>query len=215
MPLGVDECGKFASDYGVMSHLACAAQGTSGLPVGLHLTIATLVLAVIFLLKGAFLLWGSEASHKRAMALLYNRGASITLWAVAVAWVLWETLKLGPADFGDLKWPLFTLFAALGISSIWMLKDYLIVRAGCVLWLLLAWRFLKAAFLRPEGSRLLMVGVVYLLIVAALYLAVAPWRARDILEALAPGKKLRGVVGKIVFGVGALLMLAAATYRWA
>lgn len=179
-----------------------------------YMTLATLVLGALLLVKGMGILaqGGKYLAFKKKM--LYNRTAAVALWAVAVAWTLWEVTKLGPADFGNFKNLLFGVFLALGIASVWMLRDYLIVRAASVIALYFSWWGLKAAYLQPQWTRLIFVTAVYAVIVAALYFAVAPWRARDIIEALNKKPRLRKAVGGAYVALGVLLLVVGATYRW-
>jgi hypothetical protein len=180
----------------------------------LALTIATVLFALILLIKGSAVVIGKEKFLDFAQKFLYNRAAAIIVWTIAVAWTLWETSKLGPSDFGSFKVLLFVIFAALGILSVWLLRDYLVVRAIAVIHLYLCWWFLKAAFLQPEWTRLFLVVPVYLTIVAALWLAAAPWRARDFLEWTRRKPAHRKLAGwaQIIYGV--LLLVVAATYRF-
>ena len=180
-----------------------------------YLTLATVILGLLVSVKGALALWGGKKFTSWSRDMLYNRPAALVVWTLAVAWTLWEVLKLGPADFGSFKVPLFLVFLGVGISSVWMLRDYLIVRGACVLALYASWWMLKAAYLRPEGTRLIFVTVVYLMIVGALYLAVAPWRARDIVDALEKRTKLRKWVGYGYVALGFLLLGVAVSYRFA
>ncbi len=179
-----------------------------------YMTLATILIGLLILVKGVGILakGGKYLAMKKKM--LYNRPLGVVVWTAAVAWTLWEVTKLGPADFGNFKTLLFGIFLALGVSSIWMLKDYLIVRAGSVLMLLISWWCLKAAYLQPQWTRLIFVTTVYAMIVAALYFAVAPWRARDILEALGKNAKLRKTVGRAYVILGGLLIVVGITYRW-
>jgi hypothetical protein len=180
----------------------------------LGLTIATVIFAAILIVKGTVVAWGGKGFLSFAQKFLYNRTAGIVLWGIAVAWTLVETMKLGPADFGSFKYLLFALFAFLGVASVWMLKDYLVVRGVALLHLYICWWFLKAAFLQPEWTRLFLVVPVYLTIVAALWLTVAPWRVRDLIKWMGENPKGQKMVGLAHLVYGVLLLVVAGTYRF-
>jgi len=179
-----------------------------------NLTLATAGLGVLILLKGFGVLARKGKYLEAKKKLLYNRTAGVLLWSLAVAWTLWEVTKLGPADFGNFKNVLFAIFLALGISSVWMLKDYLMVRAACVVWLFISWWLLKAAYFEPVWTKVFFVTSVYVTIVGALYFAVAPWRARDIMDAMIKKPKLRRTMGWVYVAWGMGLLAAAVSYRF-
>lgn len=169
---------------------------------------------MLVLLKGAGVLVKKGKLLEWKKKMLYNRPLGVALWTAAVVWTLWEVTKLGPADFGNFKNLLFVIFLGLGVSSIWMLKDYLLVRAGCVVWLFVSWWLLKTAYLQPEWTKVFFVASVYVTIVGALYFVVAPWRARDILETLKKKPQLRRTVGWAYVAWGLVLVGAAVSYRF-
>lgn len=178
----------------------------------MELTLATGLLAALLIGKGVSVLVGGVKALEWKRKMLYHRGAGIALWAVAVAWTLWEVTKLGPSDFGNFKGPLFVIFAGLGVASVWMLKDYLVVRAGAVIWLYTSWWLLKAAYLQEPWTRLIFVTVVYATIVGCLWLAVAPWRVRDVMDWMIKHKKARTMAAWGYVVVGGVLLVVALTY---
>lgn len=178
------------------------------------LTLATVIFAFILIFKGSLIVSGGEKFLRGALQFLYYRPAAIVLWLLGVVWTLVEVTKLGPADFGSFKGILFVLFAGLGVASLWMLRDYLVVRAVALLSLFICWWFLKTTFLQPPLTRLLLVLPIYLTIIAALALTVAPWRMRDFFQWLLNSKKAAAIVGWGQIAYGALLLIVAATYRW-
>ena len=179
-----------------------------------ELTLATAVVAGFVLLKGILVLACGEKFCAWGKTVLYGRAIGIVVWSLAVIWTLWEVTKLGPADFGSFKVALFFVFLGLGISSVWMLKDYLFVRGAAVLALFVSWWLLKAAYLRPEWTRLIYVAVVYVIVVAALYFAVAPWRMCDIVVSLEKNKLAQKIVGGWYVALGLVLVGVAASYRF-
>jgi hypothetical protein len=167
-----------------------------------------MIVGALFVGKGLYMVITGREQIEKNRAILYNRPLAIVLWVAAVAWVLWETMKLGPADFGDFKGILFILFAGLGLSSIWMLKDYLVVRAMGLLALMAVWWVLKATFLEPTWTRLLLVIPSYAAIIAAMWFTVAPWRAKDLFDWLVGSPRRAVWIGWAVIAYGAALLLS-------
>lgn len=176
------------------------------------LTIVTLLLALVLLGKGIFSLMKGPLLKEPTLELLYDRKLAIGLWSAAIIWTLIEVLKLGPADFGSYKVLLFVLFGGMGIGAVWMLRDYLIVRAVSVLWLYLAWWLLQAAYMQPQWTRLFVVFLVYVGIVKALWLAVAPWRARQFVNWLYKKPIHYKSLSWVYIAYGLLLAVVGATY---
>ncbi len=168
-----------------------------------------IAVGVLFMLKGAYLALAGVARIQKNREILYNRPWAIAIWTIAVAWVLVETLKLGPSDFGDFKVLMFIIFAGLGISSIWMLRDYLVVRAAAILTLMIVWWVLKATFLQPTPARLLLVVPCYVAILGAFWLTVVPWRARDIFDWMANSPRRGPIIGSAIAVYGLILTLSA------
>jgi len=179
----------------------------------MSLTLATLLMAVALLAFGGVLLWRGAAAVGFLRAHLRSQAAAGVLFGVAAAWFLYYVLNLGPADFGQYRHLLFILFGAVALSSFFYVKDFLAVRGGVILYLLIAAQLLQAAFGHWEiPQRLFLVTLVYAGIVAALYLGTVPYRMRDLLDWLQPRAALVRAAGGVSAGYGALLLVLALTY---
>ncbi|MCC5788150.1 MAG: hypothetical protein JJT75_00825 [Opitutales bacterium] len=148
----------------------------------MSLSLATYFLGFLFLLTGAVLVSGHEQVRYWTRRFPRSETAAWVLMAVAGGWFLWHVWNLGEADFGQFRGILFLIFATLAVLSCVYAKDFLSVRAACILFLLLANVFLSAAFMQEPRSRLFMVTPVYFGIILALYLTLSPFRLRDFIE---------------------------------
>ena len=175
--------------------------------------VAATLLAGVALLAAGGLLWAYPPVFRRALrGFPRSDAATLFLLVLATALVLFQVSRLGEADFGKYKHILFGFFLILSIGAWFRVPDFLGIRALAVLGLLLANLFLHAAFLEPPATRLLLVGVTYLMILACLYLAAVPYRFRDATEKLDHSPGLRRITGAIGAGCGLLLCLAPITY---
>jgi len=173
------------------------------------MTLATMLFGLLMLAKGITLFtMRGEKALKIGMALLRDRRIEGGLLGVATAWFLWVVLHLGQADFGDYKILMFIIFLGVAVGAWFYVKDFLGVRAACAIYMLLSWQLLGAAFGRYDvPARLFMVSGIYVGLVFALYLAAAPYRARDLLEWFTQRPVQARVLGGSLAIYGAWLLL--------
>ena len=132
---------------------------------------------------------------------------------IAAIWTLYRITQLGEADFGRYRTILFVAFAALAVLSFRYVPDFLAVRGTAALTLLTADTILNSAFMQYMlPQRLFLVSVVYLAIFLALYLAVAPYRARDFFNWLFATSSRPRFFGMITATYGLILLIVALTY---
>ena len=173
------------------------------------MTIATFVTGALLLIlgSGVFALH-NEAARQKALKALRNRAADGILMLVAAAWFLWIVSNLGEADFGDYKVPLFVAFAGISLGAWFYVKDFLGVRAVSVLWLLVSWHLLGAAFGHYEApARLFAVGALYAGVVLSLFFGTLPYRARDLAEWLCAHGTVAKIAGTAIALYGAWLCM--------
>jgi hypothetical protein len=104
-------------------------------------------------------------------------------------------------------------FAVLAILAFIFTPDFLAVRGLCVLMLLMAEPLLYAAYMEfSHPQRLLMVTAVYAGILAAIYLAGAPYRLRDLFEWLFQKPGRARLAGAILLAYGLATSASAFTY---
>lgn len=179
----------------------------------MSLFLATFLAGTVLLIAGALLLWNGPPVGALARRFPRSRRSAYVTMGLGAAWTLYRVTKLGEADFGDYRVPIFIGLALLTVAVFKYVPDFLSVRGACVLALLVADALLTAAYMHyEEPGRLFMVGLVYVMIVLALYLAVSPFRVRDFSQWLfARGHRAR-MVGAITASYGLLLIGIALTY---
>ncbi len=174
---------------------------------------ATLLSALVLLITGGILFWNGEPVSSIARALPRSRRFTVLAFGIGAAWFLWKVSTLGEADFGNYRNILLIVFAAIVLLSYFFVPDFLAVRGVCVVALLASGELLNSAFsLFDIPARLFLVVFAYLLICLSIYLAVAPYRARDFFEWLfqTPGRPK--LIGSLVMLYGLILSIAAFTY---
>lgn len=179
----------------------------------MSLFLSTLLVGLVLLALGASL----ASNHKLVAAMLRSfprsQFATILFFGTAAAWFLFRVWHLSPADFGEFRGLLFTLFAAVGVLSFFLVPDFLAVRGLAGLILLAAGPILDSAFMRYElPQRLLLVSVTYLFILAALWLGAQPWRLRDFIEWLQARRQRSLALGAGFMCYGAALVIVSMTY---
>ena len=108
---------------------------------------------------------------------------SVFLLALGLSWfIARHVMHLSEADFGEYRWYIGGIAIFIGVSSYVYVRDFLAVRALCILALFYSREVLDAAFLQEPLTRLFLVSIIYLLIVAALYFGAWPYKMRDFLD---------------------------------
>lgn len=170
---------------------------------------AILVTALGFLLAGSLLLWNGPGVSTMARGFPRSTRAAWFTLGIAALWTLYHVAKLGPSDFGEYRVPIFVAFAAIAGLSFKYAPDFLAVRGASALALLLSWLLLSATYGHYEWLTLLFKLVLYVIVLLALYLGVAPFRLRDFFQWLfARGTRARGFGGALT--VCGVLFVAAA-----
>jgi hypothetical protein len=181
----------------------------------MSLFLATLLPGLFLTAIGVLLLINSPLIVSTLKALPRSQAGTLVLFGGSVLWFLVRVANMGDADriLGSSNLPWVIGFAALGVLSIRYVPDFLAVRGLSILVLLVATPLLDAAFMEhAHPRRLFMVTLVFLAIIAAIYLAAVPYRLRDFFQWLfaAPGRARACGVGLLVCGL--LLNVVAFTY---
>lgn len=179
----------------------------------MSLSFATLLTGLVLLAAGGALLSGQSLIYSLIKGFPRSQRAASVLFGGAALWFLYEIWHLSPADFGDFKVLLFIASGAVAVLAFYYVPDFLAVRGLAGLVLLSASSLLDAAFMEySHPQRLLMVGFVYLCILAALWLGAQPYRMRDFLEWLFRQAGRPRKLGALLLGYGVLLCIVALTY---
>jgi hypothetical protein len=107
----------------------------------------------------------------------------ILLMLLATAWFVGNVWIEPIADFAALKPYMMVAFAAVGVGACFFVQDFLAVRGLAVLLLLLAKVMVDTG--RPHLGEtpwvLLIQSWAYVLVIAGIWLTIAPWRLRDLI----------------------------------
>ena len=179
----------------------------------MSLFFATLLTASALLLISAALVWNGTPVGALARVFSRSRRASYVTMGLGAVWTLYRITRLGEADFGDYKMPIFIGFAVLTVAVFRYVPDFLSVRGACVLVLLIGDVLLSSAYMHyEEPGRLFLVTLVYVMILLALYLAVSPFRVRDFAHWLFARSHRPRIFGAISGAYGIILLGAALSY---
>ena len=108
-----------------------------------------------------------------------SRVAGAVLLTVDLVWSVWLLATMEMGEFSNFRRPLLIILPIGFLLVLRFVDEFLAVRALGILCLLAAEPLLDAAFLRPEMSRLLLVVLAYLMIVAGLFWVTMPYLLRD------------------------------------
>jgi hypothetical protein len=134
-----------------------------------------------------------------------NVPAGITLMLLGTAWFLFNLSQESISEFAAYKHILFTGFAAVGIATCIFIQDFIAVRGLAVVLLLLAKLMVDTG--RPMLGVTRWTWVIqawaYVLVLVGMWLTIAPFRLRDLLDwATANEKRVRiGSVIRLAFGL--------------
>ncbi len=146
------------------------------------LLMAMLLMGAFLILKGSWLLKTSPEVGARVQSLLRSNLFTWLTFGTGCLWFLYLITQLGESDFGEYKRLLFVIFTITSIGAFFYTPDFLSVRGLAILTLLIARKFLDAAYLQMPQTRLLLVSIVYFYIVGALYFGTFPFQFRDALN---------------------------------
>tara|TARA_Y100000588_G_scaffold91529_1_gene98842 strand:+ start:3195 stop:3734 length:540 start_codon:yes stop_codon:yes gene_type:complete len=179
----------------------------------MNLFQASLSTGLFMVFLGLPLLLNHSFSSKYAKRFPRSKiAAFVTMILGTLCFLILHVGNLSDADFGMYKVHI-TIFSLLILGlSFKYLPDFLAVRGFCILVLLFSREALDAAFLKEPMSRLFMVSVVYIGIVAALYLSAWPYRLRDFLNWLLAKSTRTRTAGAFITSYGILLFALALSY---
>jgi hypothetical protein len=180
-------------------------------PFSLQLT--GIVVGLLLIASHAFALAAPAPTQSFLRTLPRSRAWGGALLLISAVWAFWLVITMDLGEFAHLRNAL-TIAVPVGAVLTWMFVDeFLAVRALGILALLAAEPLLEAAYLRPEASRLLLVSLAYVWILAGLFLVGMPYIQRDLTAWLLgnPSRYRQASIAGIVCGVA---VLACAVTLW-
>lgn len=178
----------------------------------LSLKAVGLAVGAVLLLSHLFAWLRFEALKPVLAALPRNERIGTAILAVDFAWALlvWSEMDLG--EFYNLERPVQVILIAgfFGVSL--YVKEFLAVRAIGFFLILAACPVLDAAFLEPPLSRLLLVALAYVWIIAGMFWVGMPYLMRDQIAwaTASPGRWKAVALGGAVYG--ALVLVCAMVF---
>jgi hypothetical protein len=181
----------------------------------MSLFLATLLTGIGLTVAGVLLLLHHPLVVVMLKALPRSPAATLVFFGGGLLWFLVRVATMGDADriIGNSNVPWVAGFAVLGVLSVKYVPDFLAVRGLSILTLLAATPLLDAAYMQYDHpQRLFLVSFVFVAVIAALFLAVVPYRLRDFFQWLlaAPARARALGAGLLLYGVG--LNVIAFTY---
>lgn len=141
-----------------------------------------------------------------------SKTMGFVLMAIDAAWAFWLVATMDLGEFTGYRTGLMVLVPATFFLSLKFVDEFLSVRALGMLLLLLAEPLLEAAFLRPETSRLLLVVLAYVWIVAGLFWVGMPYLMRNQVAWLVESETRWRAGGVLGLAYGAAVLLCAIAF---
>ena len=149
----------------------------------MNLFETTIVTAVFLLIAGTALAVDRSAINSLIRRFPRSQKLSVAFLSIGMAWFVFRHVNnLSEADFGEYRFYIGMAALFICVFSYVFVRDFLAVRALCILCLFYSREALDAAFLQEPNARLFLVSIIYLLIVASLYFGAWPYRMRDFLN---------------------------------
>ncbi|MEI6491966.1 MAG: hypothetical protein WCO94_05400 [Verrucomicrobiota bacterium] len=179
----------------------------------LSLQTTGLAAGMLLLISHVFALISPEQTVAWARTFPRSRVAATVLIALAGVWsfLLVQTIDLG--EFSQLRNIMLAAIVAGAFLSWIYVPEFLAVRALGMILLLIAEPLLESAVLRQEPSRLLLVVLAYVWVIAGLFFVGMPYLLRDVVQWLtADRSRLRfGALAGSAYGVA---LVFCALFLW-
>jgi hypothetical protein len=150
----------------------------------MDLKVAEFLVGIVLIFCGSSLVFRTEFCEYLLRKFLRSEIANTLTFSLAGAWFLGHILTLGESDFGQYKYLFFIFFLTIILVALSKIRDFLSVRGAAILMLLTANELLKAAYMQPHASRLILVVLVYAMIVKGMILGGWPYKGRDFVDFL-------------------------------
>ena len=148
----------------------------------------------------------------KMLFLARSNKVAVILLSISLAWFMFRYVKnLSEADFGNYKLIIGSVAVFIYFGSFVLVKDFLAVRAACILCLFYSREVLDAAWLQDPPGRLVLVSVTYLIISMSLYFGAWPFRFRDFFQWLGLEKTRTSIFAFAMMITGLFLLSASYT----
>ena len=179
----------------------------------MNLFEATILTAVFLLVAGTALAVDRSSLNSLIRKFPRSQKLSILFLSIGMAWFVFRHVKnLSDADFGEYRFFIGVIALLICVFSYVFVRDFLAVRALCILCLFYSREALDAAFLQEPNTRLFLVSIIYLLVVASLYFGAWPYRMRDFLNWLFGKPSRSSKFGFAIVACGLVLFGLSFTY---
>ena len=179
----------------------------------MNLFESTILTAVFLLVAGTALALDRSSLNSLIRKFPRSQKLSILFLSIGMAWFAFRHVKnLSDADFGEYRFFIGVIALVICVFSYVFVRDFLAVRALCILCLFYSREALDAAFLQEPNTRLSLVSIIYFLVVASLYFGAWPYRMRDFLNWLFGKPSRSSKFGFAIAGCGLVLFGISFTY---
>ena len=175
----------------------------------MELSHLAILLGLIVALPQTFCLAQTQTAIRWARAFPRANTPGYVLMAVGTVWFLNNLRQESIADFETYKNMMLYGFAGLGIAACYYVRDFISIRGLSVVLLLLGKCIVDTARHAESPWRLVLIVWAYLMVVAGMWLAISPWRLRDLIDWVTADagrfRKLAAVrmaFGLLVLGLG-------------
>jgi hypothetical protein len=183
---------------------------------GIKLSTLSLLLGLVVALPSAYAILRPSLFGAAARKFPRHPSIGTFLMLLATGWFVYNVSQESLSDFAKLKQWFYLLFAAVGLGSCLVVRDFLAVRGLAVVLLLLAKLMVDTARWADTEWRLVITTLAYVFVIVGMWLTISPWRLRDWIEwATINEKRIRlcGMI-RLVFSF-LLIVLALTAYRTA
>ncbi|MDR3317665.1 MAG: hypothetical protein LBS71_02575 [Puniceicoccales bacterium] len=150
----------------------------------MSLRLAELLVGISLVFVGSVFVFRRKYCERFLRKFLRSEFANTATFTLAGAWFLGHVLTLRESDFGQYKYLFFIFFLTIILIALVKIRDFLSVRGAAIFAFLLSNELLKAAYMQPEQSRLILVTFVYVMIIAGMVFGGWPYKGRDFVNFL-------------------------------
>lgn len=173
----------------------------------LKLETALLLVGLFLIATHALALVKPQATQAWLRAFPRSKIWGQILTTLSAAWFFWLVWTMDLGEFSNWRQTVLIATPIAWILTLQFVDEFLAVRGLGMITILTAEPLLEAAFLRPEPTRLFLVGLVYIWIVFAMFWVGMPYTLRDQITWITKDKKRWHLAAVAGVGYGILLAL--------